>query len=201
MKEGLRSAIPNGRIAAALLCAIALLCAMSGSAQQTTGGGRVRELNNQLLQAYAELQSSPTVAGSIRAQAAALFQQRAGALASLIEQNPEEALRLAFPADLLSELAAAFPGARPHLESHGRWEGPIEYIIEDSVDFKSHRNIRAMAVRGETLFIQFAGAEPAGLMNGDTLRVDGVRAGNQVAAENGSIIRAASNRRPLHPRA
>jgi len=170
---------------------------MTGSAQRNSGNNAgVNALNNQLLQAYAQLQSSPAAAGSIRAQAAALFQQRASALASLIEQEPGEALRLAFPDDVLSELASAFPASRSQLEAHGQWEGPIEYIIEDSEDFKSHRNIRAMSVRGETLFIQFADAEPTGLKNGDVLHVGGVRAGNQVAADSGSssIVRAANNR-------
>jgi M6 family metalloprotease-like protein len=157
---------------------------MSGSAQQKPAGGKVQELNSQVLQAYGQFQSSPAAANGRRAEITALLEQRAAALESLIAQNPAEALRVAFSADVVTELAAAFPGARRSLESHGRWEGPIEYIIEDSTDFRSHRNIRAMSVRGETLYIQFAGPEPDGLQSGDVLRVEGVRAGNQVAADS-----------------
>jgi M6 family metalloprotease-like protein len=99
---------------------------------------------------------------------------------------------------VLADLASSFPGARAYLESRGHWEGPIEYVVADSEDFRSHRNFREMKSGGETLSIQFADKEPNGLKNGDTLRVDGVRAGDQIAAYNGSIETASANgnRRP-----
>ena len=199
--KGIRSAISRcGMTAVSLGVGALLVWSLTGSAQQNDGAGSVRSMNNELLQLYAELQSSPGGGvGAMRQQAAALIEQRVSALASLIEQDPAEALRLAFPADVVSDLASAFPGARRQLETHGTWEGPIEYIIEDGPDYKTHRNIRAMATGGETLFVQFAGSEPSGLKNGDILRVEGVRAGNQIAASNGVTSQAAGGRPPKPP--
>jgi hypothetical protein len=105
-----------------------------------------------------------------------------------MEKNPAEALRIAWPADVVADVAAAVPAARGQLESRGVWQGPVEYSVEDGADFTTHRDIRAMSVGGETLFIQFAGVDPRGFKNGDTLRVEGVRAGSQVVAERSSIV-------------
>ncbi len=135
-------------------------------------------------------------APGLRAQTANVIRQRASALSALIEQNPVEALRLALPDDVLSELAAAFPEGLAQLETRGTWEGPIEDIVEDGEDFRTHRRIRTMSVGGETLVIQFADAEPNGLKNGDVLRVNGVRAGTQVAAYGGSVKVAAAKPSP-----
>jgi hypothetical protein len=71
------------------------------------------------------------------------------------------------------------------------WEGPIEYIIEDGLDFATHRNIRTMASGGEVLSLQFAGGEPRGLKNGDVLRVEALRAGHVLAVSDSSIVSAA----------
>ena len=156
-------------------------------------------MNDQLLELHAQAQSDPRNGASLRGQATDLMQQRVEALAELIEQDPAEALRVAFPSDVLSDLDSSFPGARAHLESRGRWEGPIEYVVADSDDFRSHRTFREMRTGGETLSIQFADKEPNELKNGDVLRVDGVRARDQIAAYNGTTVEKASangNRRP-----
>jgi M6 family metalloprotease-like protein len=173
-----------------------LVWSLTGTAQQDGGAGRVRSMNGQVLRLYNELESGTVAPAVARAQADAIIQQRARDLSALIERDPAEALRVAFPADVLSDLATAFPAARRQLESHETWEGAIEYVIEDGLDFRTHRNIRTMSVGTERLFIQFAGNEPAGLENGDVLRVTGVRAGNQLAAENGATIQSAQGRPP-----
>jgi M6 family metalloprotease-like protein len=169
-----------------LALALLLVSVLSGSAQQNTRGARVRGMNNQLLELHSQARSNPGSGAALKAQAAEILQQRIEELEALIERDPAEALRVALPEDILSDLASSFPGARAHLESHGRWEGPIEYVVVDGEDFQWHRNLRTMRSGGETLSIQFAGNEPAGLQSGDILRVEGVRAGNQIAAFNGT---------------
>ena len=157
--------------------------------QESDGANRVRGLSGQALQVHAQLQDGAGArSASLRSQLEALLQDRGATLAALAESHPAEALRLAWPEDLVADIAAGVPAARAQLESRGVWQGPIEYIVEDGPDFRSHRNIRAMSAGGETLFIQFAGSEPPGLANGDTLRVEGVRIGSQVVAESGSIV-------------
>src|SRR5688572_6446168 len=127
-----------------VLGALLLLALETGSvAQQSERSRGVRSQNNQVLQLLAQLQENPGNPG-VREQAAELLEARIAVLAALIEQDPSEAVRLAFPTDVLSDLASAFPAARRQLEAHGTWEGPIEYIVEDSADFRTHRNIRAM---------------------------------------------------------
>jgi hypothetical protein len=177
------------------------LLVLSVSAQERDLAGRMRSMNNELLQLHTQVVSDPGAAARLRGQASAIMAQRLEALGALIEQDPMEALRVALPPEVVGDLASSFPGARALLESHGTWEGPIEYVVADSVDFRSHRNFREMTVGGETLSIQFAGPEPAGLANGDVLRVNGVCAGTQIAAYSGTIVLASSsaNRRPSSP--
>lgn len=203
--KGFLSSISRRRVTAAVLAGGVLLTSMLlvSAQQQNNRGARVRGMNSQLLQLHALAQSDARTGVALRAQVAELVQQRRNDLAALIEQDPAEALRVAFPSDVVSDVASSFPGARALLESHGNWEGPIEYSVADSEDFRSHRNIREMSVGGETLTIHFADREPAGLKNGDVLRVSGVRAGNQIAAYNGTTVQGSSangNRRPPPPR-
>ncbi len=189
MSAHVRSALRRVVAVAAVVSAAGWLGTQIFS-QESDDANRVRGLNGQLLQIYAQLQAAPppTNATALRARAEAMLQDRLLALAALIATNPAEAERLALPVDVAADFATAFPGARAQIEARGVWQGPIEYVIEDGADFRSHRTIRAMTVGGETLFIHFAGPEPVGLKNGDILRVEGIRAGSQVAAYSGAIV-------------
>lgn len=180
----------------AIMAAVAIVCAVTlkGSAQETAEFAEARAVGGQILQALEQLASSEASShAGIRAQAATLIQRRAAALASLAEHNPAAALRAAFSPELTARLARAFPASAGQLEAHGTWEGPIEYVVEDSMDFGTHRNIRKIAAAGEFLSVQFADAEPPGLKNGDVLRVNGVRIGNILAASDAAITAAAES--------
>jgi M6 family metalloprotease-like protein len=168
------------------------------SARQRATADHVRSMNNQMLQLHAQALATTGSMATLQAQATGVTQKRIEALSALIADDPDEALRLAFPPDVLSELASSFPESRRRLESHGRWEGPTEYFIADSSDFRSHREIRQMSTGGEVLSIHFAGKAPNEMKNGDILRVEGVRAGNRVATygETASSSSASGNRRP-----
>jgi hypothetical protein len=144
---------------------VVLIWALATHAQESTGAALVRSLNSQALDLDAQLtgaSSSASAAAAARARANDVLRRRLDALSALIAQDPSEALRLAFSPDLLSDLADVFPSAQQQLETHGTWEGRIEYIIRDDEGFRSHRNIRAMTVGSDTVYVEFAGSERPG---------------------------------------
>jgi len=159
-------------------------------AQQNQQAALVRSLNNSVLEIHGQLQSAGQGAtAGLRAQGETLLAQRSAALGALIQQNPGMALQLAFDENLAATLAAAFPQAAGQLESHGVWEGPVDYIVFDDATMMNHRkDIHLAAAGGEVLDIYFPnGVEPPGLKCGEILRVEGVRSGNRVAAANGNL--------------
>src|SRR5262245_41968215 len=137
-------------------------------AQGNSEAARLRRLNTDLLRLHGQVrQGSPSEQAQARSQAGAVLEQRAGALNTLIAQSPAEALSLAFPSELLTELADSFPESARLLESRGRFEGPIEYLVEDQIN--SSRSIRRMQLGGQQLEVYFAGPEPAGLKSRNVL--------------------------------
>jgi M6 family metalloprotease-like protein len=177
------------------VCAILSIVLSEGAAQETgAAGARLRDLNGRLLEtlARAEPPAAPGAAAA-RAEAAAIIEARARTLEALAAANPAAVLQLAFSSDLIARLSAAFPASASRLEANGSWSGPIEYVIEDGLDFAAHRNIRTMDAGTETLSLQFAGAEPPGLKNGDIVRATGVRIGSVLAVSDATIVAPAAD--------
>ena len=147
-------------------------------------------MNNSLLRLHGLLQAATSAnqVASLRSQAAPLLEERLGALSALIEQDASEAISLAFSEDLLAELAVAFPHSVSRLESHGVWQGTLEYNLIDDAQMSKHSAVRRMQTGSEELEIHFSGPEPEGLKTGDVLLARGVRAGRNVAAADGSIV-------------
>ncbi|MEK7753200.1 MAG: hypothetical protein AAB654_14850, partial [Acidobacteriota bacterium] len=87
-----------------------------------------------------------------------MLEQREAVLNTLIALSPADALSLAFPADLLAELAVSFPQSAARLETRGQFEGAIEYLVEDRAD--SSRAIRRMQLGSLAVEIHFSGSEP-----------------------------------------
>ena len=113
--------------------------------QESDNASRVRSLNGEVLQRLAALDDARGLyAISLRGEAEVFLAQRAAFLASVVETRPADVLRLAFSADLIDDVATAFPGARAQLESHGVWRGPVEYAIEDDFAGRSHRKVITM---------------------------------------------------------
>ena len=176
------------RIKLALFLAVFLTGAALLPAQQNEQAALVRSLNNSVLQIHGQLQSAGQgAAAGLRAQGETLLAQRSAALSALIEQDASQALQLAFSDDLLATLAAAFPQSASSLESRGAFEGPIEYVILDDHTLGRHRVDIRMDVAGQTLMVHFPEHEPGGMKCGDILRVNGVKAGTQVAAADGNV--------------
>ena len=173
------------------LIALILSAATLVHAQGASEAEHVRALNNSILRLYGQAQeANASQRASLRSQAAAVLQERFTALQTLIAQDPSEALQLAFDPNLLRLLAMAFPQSAGNLESHGVWEGPIEYVILDDPTLGNHRVDIRMKVDQEVLDIHFRDYEPEGLKCGDILRVEGMKAGEQVAAADGSVTGA-----------
>ena len=170
-------------MAVILLSAASLLHAQGQSEE-----ARLRFLNTQVLQLYGQLQAADASQGaSLRNNARSILEERFGVLQSLIQQDPKQALELAFDENLLQALANAFPQSAGNLESRGVWEAPIEYVILDDATLTRHRVDISMQSGQENLMIHFPEHEPSGMQCGDILRVEGVKAGEQVAAADGSV--------------
>ena len=149
---------------------------------------KVRELNAQVLNLHGA--NEPAYAGQQPAwavDAGSVFSLRLSALSDLIAQDPDQALRVAFPPDLLEELTAAFPEHRASLESYGEWQGPVDIFIRDGGGSTS---IVRMKTANEDVGIHFGSGERPSLMSSDILSVSGLRARDQIAVDKAKIVSA-----------
>ncbi|RPI17224.1 MAG: hypothetical protein EHM60_00195, partial [Lysobacterales bacterium] len=120
-----------------LFLAIAILPGLSlAAASPSSAEADVRAYNARAL----EVQAAFRRGKAVDAQAREVLASRAAALRQLMQSDPAMADRLALPASVLESLSASFPGARSYLEQRGRWSGEFEYLIEDSLDFTTHRS-------------------------------------------------------------
>lgn len=157
------------------------------AAQGNSDEARLRALNNDALRLQAELhRATPAAAALVRAQAPALFDNRAQAFKALMRSNPKAALQLAFQADLAAALASDFPNVAARLESHGAWQGTADYVILDAPDGVTSRKDIRLYSGGQTLDVYFAAGEPPALKCNDRLEVRGVRVDTSVAAASGT---------------
>ncbi len=119
--------------------------------------------------------------------------QRADALAQLIRQDPEAALRSALPEEALQQLRSQVPAVDvPVLESWGTWSGRAEHIILDGED-ESHQDWITISAGGKQVDVHFTGDTVPGIQCGDQLTVSGVRLGDSIAAGSSSVLVASSN--------
>jgi len=160
---------------------------------QVDRAARVRALNNDLLRLHGEAsQNGPGQAVALQSQAAQVIGQRAEALRNLIQQDPHQALALAFSADTLAQLAATFPKPAVQLESHRILQGSVERWIGDSADLKSSVTVTRMKSGAQILDLYFSGTEPAGLTSGSTLQATGLQVGATVAVTSSTLLSPAA---------
>jgi M6 family metalloprotease-like protein len=142
---------------------------------------QVEALNNTLIMLYGQsLGQSPTSAATTRRQAEEAIESRLGALQALIAADPERGLTLGFSADFLQDLSAAFPGAAANLEQRGTFTGAYEpeYIDGDA----GYRLVHGLRLGQRRVEVFFTGEEPEGSPLGLTLTVEGLLAGEAMAA-------------------
>ncbi|MCW5981598.1 MAG: hypothetical protein KIT09_26170 [Bryobacteraceae bacterium] len=162
-------------------------------AQTNSNLDRLRSLNGEILRYHGLARASGlTVQPVASVEATRLLDERFNALGALIEQDPRQALLMAFSPDLLAELAVAFPQSKSKLETHGVWQGPIRYGIVDGLKFAQSKTILLMPVDGKTVSLHLATDQPGAMKSGDLITVSGVRAGDRVAAEQASVTTKAS---------
>ena len=105
---------------------------------------------------------------------------------TLIQQDPEEALKLAF-LQHAGRAAPDVPQASDSLESYGDWEGPADYVILDDASLKSSKSIVKLTAGGQPLEVHYAGNAPNGLKCGSLLRVSGLRVNRHVAPTSSDV--------------
>jgi len=170
-----------------LFLAIAILPGLSlAAASPSSAEADVRAYNARAL----EVQAAFRRGKAVDAQAREVLASRAAALRQLMQSDPAMADRLALPASVLESLSASFPGARSYLEQRGRWSGEFEYLIEDSLDFTTHRSVHRLHRSKEVLDVKFAGRELPGLRSGLRISLGGVRLGTALVASEVELLDA-----------
>jgi M6 family metalloprotease-like protein len=155
-----------------------------GNSQGKADAQAIRNWNTRILQLHAELLNADDDSkASVRAQASPVFQQRAAALAELMETDPQSVLNTAFSADLLETLASDFPEVE--LEQQGDFSGLAEHIVLDDETLTGGRSDIRMKLDDKWVEVKFPGNAPDVQCN-DTLHVRGVKVGSAVAAANGT---------------
>jgi len=168
-------------VASILLGASIAILLPQSAAAESAQAVQVRGMNAQVLQLQSEARRGNEQSAA-HAKARQTLEARAAVLRELMATDPTAAEKLAFPASVLESLAASFPEASVSLEQRGRWSGELEYLIEDGVNLKSHRDVFRLHRGAEVLELKFSGHEPPGLKSGQKLSVGGVRSGKTVVA-------------------
>ena len=162
-------------------------------AQGNSEEARLRALNAEALRLRGLLYSATaSEQAQIRSQAGATFEQRQASLESLMASLPATALRLAFPVEVLSDLAAAFPQSAARLETRGTWQGQLYYYIEDGVGLTSHKENRKIRIGSQLVDLYSASPVVAGSKCNDVIAASGVRSNNKIVAESSTLISTAA---------
>lgn len=120
------------------------------------------------------------LASQLLAAAAARYQL----LASLIESNPGEVLRVALPGSGRASLPAA---VQAYVEEEIQIEGGLEILHEDRYDGSRYHYGLETAIG--KLWLHFAADPPTQLLTGARVRVQGVRVQNLVALGGGRNVK------------
>lgn len=177
------------------LCLILTICAAGlAYGQGASEEARLRVLNGQAVSLLARYQRGDAAAkAQARAEAATLLAERRAALDALIGANAKSALGLAFAADLLADLRAAFPASAADIESRGEWRGKLEYIIQDGTTPASTKEIyRLHGTTGRPANLIPAGRLSGDLKCNDTLAAAGVKSGDTIVASTTTLVEAAN---------
>jgi M6 family metalloprotease-like protein len=184
---------------ACLLVVVILSCSQTSSAQRNSqsaespAAARVRALNNSLLRLHGQMQQAgPNNVALMRSQAASVLAQRAAALTYLISTDPRAGLSLAFPPELLADLAAKFPQSASSLESHATISGAVTRWIADYPGTIGAHSWLTMKQGQTVLSLHFACPEPPNFKSGDVLQITGVVAGSQMAVETTKTAQVSS---------
>jgi hypothetical protein len=159
-------------------------------AQGNSADARLRVLNGQAVSLLARYQRGDAAGKEqVRSEAARLLAERQVSLQELMNANPREALRLAFPADVLNELRGAFPASAANLETRGKWQGTLEYVIQDGTTPANTRDILRLHTNGRVLNLVPTGTFAEGKCN-DTVAASGVESGGTIVASETNVVQS-----------
>jgi M6 family metalloprotease-like protein len=149
----------------------------------------MRGLNTEVLRLRGVLYTAnATEQAQARSQAAPVFAARQSLLESLMASQPGTALQLAFPAEVLADLSAAFPQSAGQLESRGVWQGQLYYYVEDGVGGSSHKENRKIKIGNQLIDLYSAAPVVAGSKCNDVIAAAGVKSNNRIVAESSTLI-------------
>jgi hypothetical protein len=150
-----------------------------------------RDLTMGLIDLGAQAEALPPVARArIVARLVALARERYDLLAALIEDDPEEVLRIALPPGLRAKLPAE---AQALLERDADEDGEIEVLHVDHVTPADDYYVHTLKTAKGPVALHFAGEAPD-LASGAHVRVRGIRVGDAIAlaASDVSVVKAVS---------
>jgi M6 family metalloprotease-like protein len=175
-----------------LLVLLSSLAALAQSAtavaHESAKATRVRQLNNQILNLHAQMQTAGDegTRKHLRGQTAQVLKARQAALIALMQESAGTALTFAFSSDALDQLTAIFPESEVLLEKHVAMMGGVEHWIGDYPNHKS-QSLYLMRLGQQPLSLHFSGPEP-NLAESEVLAVTGVVIGSDMAVESSTVV-------------
>lgn len=171
-------------------CGIGLLALFSSTAfaQGESAEAKLRRLNGQAVSLLARYQSADAAGrAQARTEAAPVFTDRQASLQQVMRANPAEALRLAFPAELLTELRGAFPASAAALENRGKWQGKLEYLVQDGTTAANTKDILRLHTPNGVFDLLPAAAFGDFKCN-DTVAASGVASGGTLVSGETNLV-------------
>jgi hypothetical protein len=121
--------------------------------------------------------AEPGQKGRLLAEVMAIARERLAVLATIVDDDPGEVLRVALPPDM----RAAFPGeARAWLEEDADEEGELEVLHVDNPAPGTDRYLYFLNTAKSRFSLHFA-ADPPSLLTGSKVRVHGVKVDSAIA--------------------
>ncbi|MGH9868520.1 MAG: NEW3 domain-containing protein [Candidatus Polarisedimenticolia bacterium] len=153
-----------------------------------TRAERVSALTEEVLRLQDVIEAGPPGAVvEIERRAEQLLRERHVELVSLIEEDPAAALATSLDAEAVARVGSNVPGAKDDLETVGRFQGPVDVqVADDFVKGTSETRI-TLELGGRQVRVHFAGPPPDSLMCGMFLEVEGVLAGDRIAASSSEV--------------
>ncbi len=175
-------------LGAAVLLGTAGLPAQSQLADDRAGA--LRQLNTGVLRLHEQTQLERAAGRSVdRREGQTLIRQRAQALLELMRVDPDEALKVELPAEVINGLRAEFPEAASWLEESGEWSGTVQVEILDDFEHETSQTDIRLRRDGEEVVLHFADGTAPQVQCSETMSVEGMRLGGEVAVRG--FVRAA----------
>ncbi len=156
---------------------------LSGQPRSSTDGlNQIRELNGSLLRLHEENRAQRTEGRvSDERRAHQLIRERGDTLLRLMREDPAEALKVALPQEILTEIRNEFGDSSAWLEELGQWSGEVEVEVVDDFDNEtSYTNVRLKS-GGEESVLRFADESAVPVQCTQGVTIEGMRLRGEIA--------------------